>query len=54
MTTEQPDTASDGGQVVRISGVDKVFSRGGQAVTTALEGIDLAIERGEFVSLIGP
>jgi NitT/TauT family transport system ATP-binding protein len=53
MTTEQPATAGDG-QVVRLSGVDKVFSRGGQPVTTALEGIDLTIRRGEFVSLIGP
>ena len=40
MTTEQRETAG-GGQVVRLSGVDKVFSRGGQPVTTALEGIDL-------------
>ena len=53
MTTEKHATA-DGGQVVRLSGVDKVFSRGGQPVTTALEGIDLTIQRGEFVSLIGP
>ena len=39
--------------VVRIAGVDKTFSRGDQAVTKALEGIDLDIARGEFVSLIG-
>jgi NitT/TauT family transport system ATP-binding protein len=39
--------------VVSIAGVDKVFdSAGGR--TTALEGIDLAIAPGEFVSLIGP
>jgi NitT/TauT family transport system ATP-binding protein len=36
--------------VVEISGVTKTFSGG----TTALQGIDLKIERGEFVSLIGP
>jgi NitT/TauT family transport system ATP-binding protein len=53
MTSEQRETAG-GGQVVRLSGVDKVFSRGGQPVTTALEGIDLTIQRGEFISLIGP
>jgi NitT/TauT family transport system ATP-binding protein len=35
---------------VAISGVSKRFKGG----TTALEGIDLDIERGEFVSLIGP
>ncbi len=40
--------------VVRLSGVDKVFTRGDQVATTALEGIDLDIARGEFVSLIGP
>jgi NitT/TauT family transport system ATP-binding protein len=40
--------------VVRVSALDKEFSTGGQAVTTALSGIDLTIGRGEFVSLIGP
>jgi NitT/TauT family transport system ATP-binding protein len=54
MTSEQARTVTDGGPVVRLSGVDKVFSRGAQPVTTALEGIDLTIGRGEFVSLIGP
>jgi NitT/TauT family transport system ATP-binding protein len=51
-----PTASAPGGgaPVVRLSGVDKVFLRGGQPVTTALEGIDLEIRRGEFVSLIGP
>jgi NitT/TauT family transport system ATP-binding protein len=40
--------------VVRLAGVDKVFTRGDQPATTALEGIDLDIAQGEFVSLIGP
>jgi NitT/TauT family transport system ATP-binding protein len=40
--------------VVHLAGVDKVFARGDQPVTTALEGISLDIARGEFVSLIGP
>jgi NitT/TauT family transport system ATP-binding protein len=40
--------------VVRLAGVDKVFSRGDQPPTVALEQIDLDIARGEFVSLIGP
>jgi NitT/TauT family transport system ATP-binding protein len=43
-----------GAPVVRITGVDKTFTRDGAVVTTALSGIDLAIGRGEFVSLIGP
>jgi NitT/TauT family transport system ATP-binding protein len=40
--------------VVRVSGLDKTFVSGGQALTTALSGIDLEIRHGEFVSLIGP
>jgi NitT/TauT family transport system ATP-binding protein len=42
------------GPVVRIAGVDKVFKRGDEVLTKALEGIDLEVARGEFVSLIGP
>jgi NitT/TauT family transport system ATP-binding protein len=41
--------------VVRVEGVGKTFStRDGKGRTIALEGIDLEIRRGEFVSLIGP
>ena len=40
--------------VVRLAKIGKTFTRGGQTLTTALEGIDLEIRRGEFVSLIGP
>ncbi|HXG25999.1 MAG TPA: ABC transporter ATP-binding protein [Candidatus Binatia bacterium] len=39
--------------VVEIAGVDKVFDASGGR-TKALEGIDLRIQAGEFVSLIGP
>jgi NitT/TauT family transport system ATP-binding protein len=37
--------------VVELKGVSKEFARGR---TVAIDGIDLAIEAGEFVSLIGP
>jgi NitT/TauT family transport system ATP-binding protein len=37
--------------VVSISGVSKVFAKG---AVTALADIDLAISKGEFISLIGP
>jgi NitT/TauT family transport system ATP-binding protein len=41
--------------IVRIGGVDKTFVTGGGRVRTqALQGIELDIRRGEFVSLIGP
>jgi NitT/TauT family transport system ATP-binding protein len=40
--------------VVRVSGVDKAFQREGGSPTVALQGIDLEIHRGDFVSLIGP
>jgi NitT/TauT family transport system ATP-binding protein len=40
--------------VVQLHGIDKVFGRGDQPATVALEGIDLDIGMGEFVSLIGP
>jgi NitT/TauT family transport system ATP-binding protein len=39
------------GSVVSIRGLSKVFGKGG---VTALQGIDLDVARGEFVSLIGP
>ena len=39
--------------IVDVTGVDKHFEAAG-ATTTALEGIDLRIGGGEFVSLIGP
>jgi NitT/TauT family transport system ATP-binding protein len=38
-------------QVVQLEGVAKEFAQGN---TVALQGIDLAIRKGEFVSLIGP
>jgi len=37
--------------VVSLKGVSKVFGKGG---VTAVQGIDLEVERGEFISLIGP
>ena len=49
MTDQRPSVP-----VVRVAGVDKTFSRGGLAVTRALEGINLDVAAGEFISLIGP
>ena len=52
--TDSPTAPNPAGPVVRIAGVDKTFSRGDHVLTKALEGIDLDIARGEFVSIIGP
>ncbi|HEY7701240.1 MAG TPA: ABC transporter ATP-binding protein [Candidatus Limnocylindrales bacterium] len=49
-----PDGIDRADRVVRLSGVGRVFARRDGSVMTALEGIDLDIRRGEFVSLIGP
>ncbi len=51
---ELPAAATAVDDVVRIAGVDKLFVTDRSAVTTALQGIDLDIRRGEFISLIGP
>ncbi len=51
--TSQPEVVGGARSVVEVSGVSKTFGTGTGAVT-ALEGIDLTIAAGEFVSLIGP
>lgn len=48
------ESAVSKGPAVRIVGVDKVFNAGRPNQVAALQGIDLQVERGEFVSLIGP
>jgi NitT/TauT family transport system ATP-binding protein len=52
MTIATSPTAG-GSPVVELRGVGKSFQTGGGAIT-ALDGIDLTIRPGEFVSLIGP
>jgi NitT/TauT family transport system ATP-binding protein len=51
--TTPPPASDRTTAVVEAAGVGKVFGSGPPAVT-ALEGIDLTIRQGEFVSLIGP
>lgn len=48
-----PRPAQDGTGAVRISGLSKHYAMGGKAMTV-LDGIDLAIRPGEFVSIVGP
>src|SRR3954471_3067657 len=47
-----PEAAATG-PLVRLEGVSKTFARRGTPVR-AVAGVDLAVEQGEFVSLIGP
>ncbi|MEZ5245715.1 MAG: ABC transporter ATP-binding protein [Acidimicrobiales bacterium] len=49
MTTIDPSAPA-----VELVGVDKVFNEGSANAVDALQGIDLTVRRGEFVSLIGP
>ncbi len=52
---DQPATGEPGdGTAVAVDGVDMVFNPGSAAEVRALDGIDLSIRAGEFVSLIGP
>lgn len=51
-TTQRLEQPSDG-PLIRLQGVSKVFGSGSSR-TVALEGIDLSIERGEFVGVDGP
>jgi NitT/TauT family transport system ATP-binding protein len=46
-----PERGMSTDAVVSMKGVSKVFAKGG---VTALQGIDLEVGKGEFVSLIGP
>ena len=47
-------SVSGDGTAIVIDAVDKTFNVGSASAIEALQGIDLAIEPGEFVSLIGP
>lgn len=40
-------------EILRCNGIEKVFGNGDSKVT-ALNGIDLSVEKGEFVAIIGP
>jgi NitT/TauT family transport system ATP-binding protein len=48
-----PDPSPQGNPALVIDGVDMVFSRAGHAVH-ALNGIDLNVNQGEFISVVGP
>jgi len=45
---------SNGAPLLELRGVRKSYGEGTAVVTEVLHGIDLVLERGEFVALIGP
>ncbi len=51
---DTPSTASIHDSGISITNIDVVYGYGGPEAVTALEGINLEIGDGEFVSLIGP
>src|SRR5829696_1434294 len=46
-------TTTTTGAIVQATGLSKEFQRG-QVKVVALEGVDVAVERGEFLALMGP
>ena len=46
--------AADAVPVIRTERLGKVYSAGTQAEVVALKGVDLRIDRGEFVAIMGP
>jgi NitT/TauT family transport system ATP-binding protein len=49
----QPEPATDGGAHISVEAVGKTFRRAG-VETTALDGVDLTVQAGEFVAIVGP
>jgi lipoprotein-releasing system ATP-binding protein len=49
----QNGTGQSSGQVLRAAGLRKIFTSGNQQITP-LDGIDLTIERGEMIAIVGP
>ena len=45
---------ADGVPVIRTQGLSKIYSAGTEAEVAALRGVDLTINRGEFVAIMGP
>jgi len=50
---ERPARPAPSRDLIRLIGVRKIYGAG-EAAVTALAGIDLAIESGEFVAVLGP
>ena len=49
-TLQRKDTAV----ILNISGMRKTYDMGGENIVHAIEGVDLQVERGEFMAIMGP
>ncbi|MEC9467183.1 MAG: ABC transporter ATP-binding protein [Actinomycetota bacterium] len=54
MTHDRRTGGASTAPAIVVEGVEKIFNAGSADEVLAVEGIDLAIQPGEFVSLIGP
>jgi len=52
--TVDGDPSADGGPVIEARGLHKVYTMEGGLEVRALRGLDLAVERGEFIAIMGP
>jgi putative ABC transport system ATP-binding protein len=50
---QQPATAGLGPPLIELAGVEKVY-RTGKVEYRALRGVDLTIESGDMVAIVGP
>jgi NitT/TauT family transport system ATP-binding protein len=48
------NVASDTSPAVLVTGLSKTFRTGSGAAVVALDGVDLSLSRGEFVTVVGP
>jgi putative ABC transport system ATP-binding protein len=50
----RPETRADEVPVIETRGLGKVYSPGSEAEVVALTGVDMRINRGDFVAIMGP
>lgn len=53
MLTDSDRTESDSGALIQLRGITKHYDMG-ETTVRALDGVDLTIEEGEFIAILGP
>src|SRR5438093_12700534 len=46
--------AKPSGPIIKVEELKKIYDMGGEVQVTALDGIDLTIQRNEYVAVMGP